>query len=499
MTQKNVCIIGAGVAGLSAASYLAKEGHNVTILEKNSTIGGRAREYHREGYKFDMGPSFYWMPDIFQTYFNDFNKEASNYYPLKRLDPSYRVYFGDNDFLDLSSDIDKVYQTFENMEKGSSKFLKKFLKQGQYNYRVAIDKVMEKPGKSPFELIMPETVLNFRQFLTSLNTQVNNNIKSPKLRAILEFPVLFLGAKPSKTPYFYCFMNYADMMLGTWHPMGGFYKFIEGMNSITNEYNVTIKTNCNVIKIDSISTKCENVAKSVEFIENGIKNILEFDYIISTADYNFSEKLINPKLRNYSDRYWESKVLAPSALLFYVAFNRKISNIEHHTLFFDSNFTDHAQDIYDNPKWPLKPLFYSSFPSKTDPSFAPEGCDSAVFLIPIAPGLKDTDELKEAYFLQIVQRFKKCTGEDLTDSILFKESYCVSNFIKDYNSYKGNAYGLANVLTQTGFLKPKIENRNISNMAYAGQLTVPGPGVPPSIISGKIAAKLILDKISNGQ
>lgn len=498
MTQKNICIIGAGVAGLSAASYLAKEGHKVTILEKNSTIGGRAREYIREGYKFDMGPSFYWMPDIFQSFFTDFNKDASNFYPLQRLDPSYRVYFGENDFIDLSADIDIIYQTFESIEKGSSKFLKKFLSQGGYNYKVAIDKVMERPGKSPLELVMPETILNFRQFLTSLSTQINNNINNHKLKTILEFPVLFLGAKPSKTPYFYCFMNYADMILGTWHPMGGFYKLIQGMESIAKGYDVTIKLNCNVNKINSVTTKCETKANSIEFIENGSINKIDFDYIVSSADYNFTEKLLPQKLRNYTDRYWESKVLAPSALLFYVAFNKEIPNVEHHTLFFDSNFKDHAQDIYDIPKWPLKPLFYSSFPSKTDPSFAPKGCDCAVFLIPLSPGLKETTELKEAYFSQIIQRFKKCTGVDISDSIIFKESYCISNFIEDYNSYKGNAYGLANVITQTGFLKPKIENRNIINMVYAGQLTVPGPGVPPSIISGKIAAKQILDKIDNG-
>ncbi|MHC1779213.1 MAG: phytoene desaturase family protein [Bacteroidales bacterium] len=506
--MKRVAIIGGGFSGLSAACYLAKAGYEVTVYEKNSTLGGRARVLEREGFKFDMGPTFYWMPDIFEKFFSDFDKKASDFYELIRLDPGYEIYFGNEDSVKISADTEKIYNLFESIEPGSGDFLRKYLKDGEFNYRVAMDKVVEKPGKSPFELIMPETIMRSPQFIRSISSKIRSNIKNEKLRQVLEFPVLFLGAKPSDTPQFYCFMNYADMVLGTWHIKGGMYKLVEAMQSIAQSYGAKFITGAHVDKIitgKSGVTALEYTLTSEVSDQKGISALKETsalkadtDFIISSADYHFSETLLPPEKRNYSEKYWSNRVFAPSALLYYVGFDKKLKNLSHHTLFFDADFKEHSETIYDSPRWPDRPLFYGSFPSISDKSLAPEGKECAIFLIPVAAGIKDTETLRENYFMQIISRMEALTGEELYGDILFKESYSIKNFTEDYHAYKGNAYGLSNILTQTAFLKPKMENRKIPNLLYAGQLTVPGPGVPPSIISGKIASDLATKYLKNG-
>jgi phytoene desaturase len=481
--KKSITIIGSGFSSLAASCYLAKEGYKVTILEKNNTVGGRARQFVKDGFTFDIGPTWYWMPDVFEKFFADFGKKPSDYYHLDKLNPAYAVYFDALDCIEIPDNLDAILKIFENQEKGSSKHLETFLDNAKHNYDVAIKDLVYRPGISITELITPVTVKKANQFFTTIRTAVRKNIKNNRLQQIMEFPVLFLGAKPSNTPSFYSFMNYADFGLGTWHPKGGMYEVVKAMNDLAKELGVEIKTNQNVEKINVENS----VVKSI--VSNG--EIVFSDVVLSGADYHHTETLLDKKYRGYSEKYWDSKIFAPSSLLFYVAFDKEIENVSHHTLFFDTEFDVHAKDIYDNPKWPDKPLFYASFPSKTDNSVAPEGKEAGIFLIPIAPGIEDTPEIREKYFKNIIERFEALTHQKVKDSIIFKESFCVTDFINDYNSYKGNAYGLANILTQTAFLRPKIISKKVKNLFFTGQLTVPGPGVPPSIISGKIVSDLI--------
>tara|TARA_R110001583_G_scaffold10179_8_gene47358 strand:- start:4103 stop:5566 length:1464 start_codon:yes stop_codon:yes gene_type:complete len=484
--KKTVIIIGSGFSSLSAASYLAKEGYNVTILEKNEDLGGRARLLSKEGFKFDMGPTWYWMPDIFEKFFSDFEKKPSDFYQLKKLGPAYQVYFDKLNSITIPDNLEEIYTIFEKEEQGSSVFLRKFLKAAKFNYEVAINDLVYKPGESITELITFTTLLKVNQFFKSISSDIRKNIKSKKLIQILEFPVLFLGAKPSNTPSFYNFMNYADFGLGTWHPKGGMFEVVKGFVELAQSLNVKIRANQNVEKIIVEDGKVIGVKVNNE--------ILEADIVISGADYHHTETLLDKKYRMYSEKYWSKKIFAPSSLLFYVGFNKKIKNVCHHTLFFDTDFDKHAVDIYDTPKWPKEPLFYASFPSVTDSSFAPFGYEAATFLIPLAPGLVDIPEVREEYFLKIIARLEKLTNQNLSDSIIFKESFCVNDFKKDYNSYKGNAYGLANTLMQTAVLRPKIRSKKVKNLFFTGQLTVPGPGVPPAIISGKIVSELVIKK-----
>ncbi|RIV67608.1 phytoene desaturase family protein [Flagellimonas aequoris] len=484
--MKKAIVIGSGFSSLSASCYLAKAGFEVEIFEKNDTVGGRARQLVKDGFTFDIGPSWYWMPDIFDKFFNDFGKKTSDYYHLDKLNPAYKIFFED-DTLTIGDCMETICEEFERIESGSSEHLKRFIDQAQENYDIAINKVVLRPGLSPLELVTKDTVLRVDQFFKTISQEVRKRFKNPKLVSTLEFPVLFLGAKPSNTPSFYNFMNFADFGLGTWHPKGGMYEIIKAMKSLAEELGVKIHTQSPVSHI--LVSDGEVIG-----IRSQGKNQIA-DYVVSGADYHHSETLLDQKYRQYSEEYWENKTYAPSSLLFYIGFNKKLKNIEHHNLFFDTDFEKHAQEIYDNPQWPSNPLFYANFPSVTDGSMAPKDSETGFFLVPIAPGLEDTPELRNQYFDIVMDRFEKLTHQQIKNAIVFKESFCVNDFVEQYNSYKGNAYGLANTLRQTAFLRPNLKSSKVKNLFFTGQLTVPGPGVPPSLISGKLVADLITKEV----
>ena len=482
--KKNIAIIGSGFSSLSAACYLAKAGHNVTIYEKNDALGGRARQFKAAGFTFDMGPSWYWMPDVFDKFFNDFGKKVSDYFTLTKLSPAYRVYFGKDDFIDIEDTPEKICKKFESIEKGSGEKLKKYLKIAKENYEIGVtDMLYKMPGNSPLELVSKKTIKRVRFFLSNIRKDVRRDFKNPKLRSILEFPVLFLGAKASNTPAFYNFMNYADFGIGTFQPPNGFHDLVNAMVDLGKSLGVKYKVNHELSKINVRNKKVENI------VINGKST--DCDLILSGADYQHTESLLAIRSRQYNNRYWKSRVFAPSSLLFYVGFNKKLKNVQHHNLIFDTDFNKHAEEIYDEPKWPTDPLFYANFTSKTNSKTAPEGSENAFFLIPIAIDLIDNEETRNKYFEKIISKMELYTGQELKSSITFKRSFCVNDFKSEYNSYGGNAYGLANTLFQTAFLRPNIKSKLVQNLYFCGQLTVPGPGVPPAIVSGELVANLI--------
>ncbi|QTY27420.1 NAD(P)/FAD-dependent oxidoreductase [Flavobacterium sp. CS20] len=482
--NKTVHIIGSGFSSLSASCYLAKAGFKVNILEKNDSIGGRARQLKHKGFTFDMGPSWYWMPDVFERFFSDFNTKPQDFYQLDKLNPGYQVFFGQNDVFKVADNLNDLYKTFDDLEDNGAKKLKSFIDKARSNYDIAIKKMVYKPGESPLELVTTETISKLGQFFGNIDKDVEKNFKNPKLKQILKFPVLFLGARPKDTPSFYSFMNYADFGLGTWHPKGGMFSVVEAIKNLAISLGVNFKTNANVEHIHI------NSNKQIESLKVNGENITT-DIVLSGADYHHTETLLDPNFRQYSENYWSKKTFAPSSLLFYVGFNKKLKNIHHHNLFFDVDFDQHANDIYKTPKWSDQPLFYANFTSLTDPQTAPVGCENGFFLIPLATGIEDSESLRDEYFLKIITRFEKLTNQNVKKNIIFKKSFCVSDFIKDYNSYKGNAYGMANTLLQTAFLRPKLKSKKVNNLYFTGQLTVLSPGVPPALISGKLVSELI--------
>lgn len=493
MSQKKVVVIGSGFAGLSAATHLASNSCIVTLIEKNESPGGRARKFEHQGFVFDMGPSWYWMPDVFDSYFANFGKKTSDYYNLIRLDPSYAVVYGEEDILNIPADLEEFKAMFEELEPGAGKRLEEFLAQAKYKYEVGIHDLVTKPSRSIFEFTSPGLLVDMirMDIFQSMSKHVRKYFSHEKIIRLMEFPVLFLGETADNIPALYSLMNYADIALGTWYPMGGMHEIIKGMVSLAEEKGVKIRYDSEVEEIE-----IENgLAKRVR-LKSGEK--IEADVVVAGADYHHVDKhLINPKYSNYTEEYWNTRVMAPSSLLFYLGVNKRLTNLKHHNLFFDEPLGPHADAIYKNPRWPEKPLFYASVPSITDPSVAPEGMENLFLLIPLAPDLEDSEETREKYYEIIMDRLEKISGQEIRTHVVYKRSYAHSDFKADYHAFKGNAYGLANTLLQTAILKPSLKNKKVKNLYYTGQLTVPGPGVPPSLISGHVVAKEVLKEIKS--
>jgi phytoene desaturase len=488
MSKKHVVVIGSGFAGLSAATHLAANSCSVTLLEKNESPGGRARKFEHQGFVFDMGPSWYWMPDVFDTYFSHFDKKVSDYYDLIRLDPSYAVIYGEEDTLNIPANLDEFKAMLEKIEPGAGTQLDKFLEQAKYKYEVGIHDLVQKPSRSLFEFTSPGLLVDMLRMdiFQSMSKHVRKFFKSDKIIRLMEFPVLFLGETADNIPALYSLMNYADIALGTWYPKGGMHEIIKGMVKLAEEKGVKIRYNAEVEEIEILN----GIAHTVR-LKSGER--IKADIVVAGADYHHVDKhLVNPKYSNYSEEYWDKRVMAPSSLLFYLGVNKRLKNLRHHNLFFDEPLGPHADAIYKNPRWPEKPLFYASVPSITDPTVAPEGMENLFLLIPLAPDLDDSEEMREKYFDIIMERLEHISGQEIRSHVVYKRSYAHSDFKSDYHAFKGNAYGLANTLTQTAILKPSLKNKKVKNLYYTGQLTVPGPGVPPSLISGYVVAKEVL-------
>jgi phytoene desaturase len=421
------------------------------------------------------------MPDVFDRFFADFGKKTSDYYKLHLLDPAYSVYFEDGK-VEMPATAEETIALFERMEPGAGAKLQKFLDDGAYKYEVGINDLVRKPGRSLLEFADMRVLKGLFQLdlLRNIRSVINQNFKNPQLRQLMEFPVLFLGAVPQNTPALYSLMNYADRVLGTWYPEGGMYSVVRAMVSLAEELGVSLKLEHEVtgFSFDGANITAVNTAKGS----------FEANYVVGGADYAFIDQhLLPPDKRHYTPKYWATRKMAPSSILYYIGLDRKI-DLPHHALFFDAHFDTHADAIYTNPRWPEKPMFYVSAASQTDAAAAPEGCENLVILIPTAPGLEDTDEVLDRYFDLVSERLLGHIGVDIREHLVVKKTYAYRDFVNDYNAHLGNAYGLANTLDQTAIFKPKLKAKKVRNLYYTGQLTTPGPGVPPCLISGEVVA-----------
>ena len=484
--MKKIGIIGAGLSSLYAACYLAKKGYEVDVFDKNKMAGGRSQTYKDQGYTFDMGPSWYWMPDVIDRLFSELDENRSDYFALKRLDPAYKVFWKNNETTSIPAGKGELHDLFNSFEAKGGQKLNEFLKVAKVKYDTSMHSFIEIPGKKIGELIKFDILKGaFKlDLFKSVEKDVSNRFTSDKARNILSFPVLFLGERASKIPALYTLMNYADLELGTWYPEGGMNAIANALEQIGKKYGVNYHYASNVTEIIVENKKAKGLK---------VKNeVFCFDGIIAGADYNHVEQKLLPKeYRRYDENYWDKRKLAPSSILFYVGLSEKVDGLEHHNLFFDESLEQHGKEIYETPKWPSKPLFYVCAASKTDEDISPKGHENLMILIPVAPDLEDSKENQDKYFDLIVSRMEKQLKREIKSLINYKKAFSVNDFKSTYNAYKGNAYGLANTLKQTAHLKPKLTSK-LKNLYFCGQLTVPGPGIPPTLISGKIAAKQLI-------
>lgn len=489
--MKKIVVIGAGFSGLATACYLAKAGHSVTILEKNSWVGGRAHHVTEKGFSFDFGPSWYWMPEVFEQFFGDFGKTVAQYYALERLSPSYRVVFND-ETIDLPTNHRSQIALFEKLEKGAGEKLAVLLKKTQRTYDLAMRYFVPFPFRSLLDCFNPtllragiKLLQNYNGF-QSAHHFYSQQFSSPKIRKLLEFPLFFLAGSPSEVPAVYSLMNHVDLNLGTWYPKTGFSAVIDGMVSLANELGVSIHCNC---EVQSVTLKKNQV--SAVHTSDG-KN-LPVDILVSSGDYMHTETaLLPPELQSYSAAYWNSLTLAPSALLVHLGVRKKVSGLLHHTLFFHHDWDQGLKELNETPRWPNKPLYYVSCPSKTDSSVAPTGQETLTILIPLSPGLPDSKKQRLELADSIIADLEVQLQTDIHSHIVVKKLYGIREFIKDFHAHKGNAYGVAHTFSQTAMFRPRFRSKKVSNLFYTGQSTIPGIGVPICLLSGRIVSKEIL-------
>ncbi len=483
-----IATIGSGFSGLMASAVLSRHGHDVTIYEKNVYYGGRASSFSSDGFHFDKGPSWYWMPDIFEEAMQRLGSSTGEYYELKKLDPGFRVYFGEKDYIDIPAQFDELKAVFESIEPGAADRLDRFMEEAEVKYHLGVKQMAKFPSLSILEFVRIKVLRAALQMdlFKSVAKQVRSYFKNNRIQKIMEFPVLFLGASANKIPALYTMMNFAGLKQGTYYPSGGFKNVVNGFIEAARSNGVTFVPNAEVSGFNIHNNSINEV-----MFANG--RISACDVVVGAADYAHVEKLLPPNKRNYSEEYWAKRTMAPSSLLFFVGVNKKLETLEHHNLFFHSDFDAHISEIYEHPKWPSDPLFYVCCPSKTDDTVAPSGSENLFFLMPIAPELNDTVAIRELYFEKLIKSFERITGLHISNNIVFHRSYCIKDFVSEYHALRGNAYGLANTLNQTAILKPTIRNKRIKNLFYTGQLTVPGPGVPPALLSGELVADYILN------
>lgn len=487
--KKKIIVIGAGFGGLSVAALLAKEGNEVTIIEKNQDIGGRARVWKTEGFVFDMGPSWYLMPEVFERFFSNFGRKPEEFFELRRLDPSYRMFFGDDKIVDISKDMEKNLETFEKIEKGGAEKLRKYLSVSEYEYEVSMRDFVYKDYKSPFDFFNFELLSKGAKLhvFESMDRYTKRFFSSSLSRKILEYTIVFLGGTPKSTPALYSLMSHVDFNLGVWYPIGGINKVVEALERLCKSHNVKIITNKEVEKI---------------IVENGIargvvvgNETINADIIVSNADYAHMEtKLLEEKYRSYKKEYFEKAKIAPSGFVIFLGLKKKLPKLVHHNLFLENDWNKHFETIFEKPSWPDAPSYYISCPSKTDPSIAPDGFENIFILVPVASGLEDAEETIEKYYKKIIKHFEKVVGEKIEDQIVVKRIFTHTDFIKDYNAYKGTALGLSHTLWQSAIFRPSNKSKKVENLYYTGQYTHPGIGVPMTLICSEIVAKKISDE-----
>lgn len=482
--SKKAVIIGAGLGSLAASCFLAKKGYEVLVLEKNSSVGGRARVLKDKGYTFDMGPSWYLMPDVFERFFANFGKKPQDYYQLKKLDPAYRIFFEKNKVVDISSDLKKNVELFDKHEKDGGKKFLDYLAMSKTQYDLSMESFVYRDYDSVFSVLKKDFFEKGRKLnlFGNVSSEVNKYFESDFLKKILMYNIVFLGGTPKNTPSLYSIMAHIDFNLGVWYPKGGLGSVVDGIFKLSKELRVQYKYDAEVSKINGD----KNLKKANSLVlSNG--EIISADLIIANADYHHVEmNLIDEDFRTYDEPFWKKSTVAPSAFVAYLGINKKLKKLDHHNLFLGNDWEKYFDSIFENPEWPDKPTYYLCVPSKNDDSVAPKGKENVFITVPIASGLEDNPELRDKFFEKIIIDVEEVTGEKIFDNIEYKKFFSINDFRTDYNAYKGTALGLSHTLFQSAFFRPRMKSQKLNNLYYCGQYVHPGIGVPMALIVAEV-------------
>ncbi|RQG96610.1 phytoene desaturase family protein [Natrarchaeobius chitinivorans] len=520
LAGESVVVVGAGVGGLSTACYLADAGAEVRVVEKNDQLGGRASRLERDGFRFDMGPSWYLMPDVFERFFADFDRTPSDYYELTQLDPHYRIFFKEGaeqsvadgsgttrsgetgssetahpsadarvpgDRVDITPDLERTKAVFEEYEEGAGESLERYLETSRKNYEVGMKHFVYEDRTRVRDYLDLDVARQARglSLLGSMQGHVEDYFEHPKLQQIMQYTLVFLGGSPTNTPALYNLMSHVDFNLGVWYPQGGIGRVIDAFEELGRELGVEYETGRPVTAIKG---------REGAFLVETTDGPLRTDLVVSNADYAHTEMdLLTPERRGYDAEYWESRTYAPSAFLLYLGVEGDVDELAHHTLVLPAEWTDHFDRIFEDPEWPEDPAYYVCVPSKTDDSVAPEGHSALFVLVPIAPGLDDPPEIRAEFRETILADLAENAETDLRDRIVFEERFCVDDFASRYNSFQGTALGLAHTLRQTSLFRPPHRSSEVEGLYFVGGDTTPGIGVPMCLISGKLTAEAVLE------
>lgn len=486
MKNKTVLIIGAGIHGMATGLLLADRGYEVKIVDMNDRPGGVARVYQNSGYTFDMGPTWYLMPEVFERYFQLVDSSIEQNYTLYDLDPSYRVFFSKDDVVDITRDISHNKSVFDSFEPEGGNKLIRYLKEASQKYDIALNHFLYKDYIKPTDFVDPIIIKNGLKLnaFSKLDSYVRRFFTSDKARKILEFNTVFLGSSPKKTPALYSLMGHVDLTQGIRFPKGGIGTFIEALYSNCLDRGVRFFLNHRVDEIAVEGNRAHGVAVGNKFIFGNI--------VLATPDYQHVEhELLDPGCRNYRDAYWKRRVIAPSTFLIYLGLSKKLPQLAHHNFYFAQDWDYNFTEIFDSPSWPNDPSYYIGCPSRTDTSLAPDYGETLFILVPVSPYLEDTNKLRRNYSQKILSKLETLIGTDIRNSIEVQQIYTQRDFKENNNLAYGTALGLAHTLFQTAIFRPSHINRKVPNLYYGGHYTQPGIGMPMAMIGSELVAQRI--------